>query len=1129
VAEAELQLDITPALQSIEEISAAFDATVAQLSADLNGVLEDALGPQITDLSAQLDTAFAGLGDQLSGAFDNVDFSAIQTPDFGGATDELESLATAEEDASVKGEGMGKAFGLAETATGALEVASGSLEGSMGGLIRTVLPGAAIFGGITAAIAGLVEKGDKAVLATKRLNDVFGDSAPKLMNDKIAGVNFSLDELDKKNGTSGASLKLLLATFGQTAIGAGATKEEAAGVAQNMGFLANAVTALNPSLGTADQNFQLLSRGLGGSTRLLQRYGITIDAAKQSELALNIAHEHGRDKASLYDKQVAGLQLSLASLNDQAKKNGTTLDQELNGALENSTVKFRALRQEVSSTLTSFAVPLVDAGLKITEAFQPAIEGIIGLFGGLVDAIVPALVPLADKISEALQPIFDKIPSLVTAVTPLITGIIDAFSPLLDLLGPIVSLLIDMGTALLRVATPFIIDFFKGVGTAIGDLVGYVRDAAEWLGTHLTGALDALQPYLDKLGINGHDIANNLGQAAVAAGAAGVAFKVFGFGLDQLSTVFQTISAGLDILLANPWIAALAIAAAAIYLLWKNSKDFRDIVHEIGDYLNTNFVPDMEDLYNTAIKIATVFGADLYDAFDATRTVINDIGDAIGGTNAFQAILDLGHAISELWDALGSVGDILLVVGAIGLLAAAFLAFGPAVGIITTVGIGVTALIGAFAGIALVAGILYENFQPVTDLFDTFGNKVGDLVDKVGSQVAPIFDRLSKVFGSAAEEIDRLIPKIETIIGTLFDIGKIVVQVILVALTPFIDLLRNVLGPVFDFLGEQITTVMNSVADIIDGSINIILGLFALVIDLLTGDWSAAWDDVKQIVEGALTFVEGIISGVLGAIENTIGLILGLIGAIFRTAWDQITGVITGAWDLIKSVVMGGINFVLSFLTTQLNAIIAVFTFVWNLLSGIVNSVWEGIKNTVRDGINGVLDFFRQLPGRILGFATDVFNAAKSIGGKVIDGIVSGIGAVAGIAGDIGKAVLHGIAVAVNTVIDLVQGGINSAIDLANEIPFVDIDHVTLPHLKFHEGGIVPGPVGKEVPAMLLGGEEVRTIDQQKADDAARNVTITSYLTVAPPEGMSKDDSMELARVTAAENARQIEAVIGTI
>lgn len=1126
MAEAELQLDITPALQSIEEISAAFDATVAQLSADLSNVLEDALGPQIAAIDDQLASVFEGIPDQLSGAFDNVDFSAIEPPDFSGANDELAGLSENLDSVGEESEKVRGAFNLQEGATSALEIATGTLEGNSSSLLRTLVPGVAIFGGITAAIAGLVEKGDKAILATKRMNDVFGDAAPGIFNNQIAGVNFTLDELNKKNGTSGASLKLLLATFGQTAIGAGATREEAAGVTQQMGFLANAVTTLNPSLGTADQNFQLISRGLGGSARLLQRYGITIDAAAQSTLALNIAHEHGRDKASLYDKQVAGLQLALQALDSQAKANGTTLNDELNAGLENSTVKFRALRLEVSSTLTQFGTPIVEAGLKITEAFTPAIEGIIGLFGGLVDKIVPLLVPLADKISSALQPIFDKIPSFVDAFAPIIGAFIDAFTPLFDLLSPIVTLLIDMGTALLRLATPFIIDFFHGVATALQDIVGFARDAATWLGDHLGGALTDLQPLLDKLGINGHDVAKNLGEAAVAAGAGAVAFKVFGFGLDQLNAVFSTISAGLDILVANPWVAAIAIAAAAIYLLWQNSKDFRDIVHEIGDYLNTNFVPDLENTYNIATKLLEAFGGELYDAFVAVRDVLVDIGDTIAGTNAFQAILDLADAFGDLWDALGPVGDILLTVAAISGLVLAFGALGGPVGIVTAV---VATLAGALAGIALVAGILYENFQPITDLFDTFGSKVGELVDKVGSQVSPIFDRLSKAFGSAAEQIDRLIPKIETIIGVLFQIGKVILDVILIALTPFIDLLRNILGPVFEFIGETITTVMNSIADIIEGSINIALGLFSLLIDLLTGDFGAAWDDVKQIVEGALQFIEGLISGVLGTIENIIGLALGAIGAVFRTSFDYILSVVETVWDIIKGIFTGAASAIMGIITNFFNVVVSIFTFAFGIAQNIVSGAWDAIRNLVSTGVENVLNFFSQLPGRILGFAVSIYNAAKGIGGKVIDGIVDGIGAVGGVASDIGDAVLNGVKKVVNGVIDVIQGGINGAIDLANEIPFVDIDPVHLPHL--HEGGIVPGPTGKEVLTVLQAGEEVKSIADTQRDrkDDGRNITITSHLTIAPPEGMSKDDAMELARVTAAENARQIETVIGTI
>jgi hypothetical protein len=306
-------------------------------------------------------------------------------PDIGG--DAFGALA---EDFDTAGEASGdltSRFNIQAAASSGLDVATNVLGGSTQGLFRSIVPQAAIFGGITASLIGLVHAGDRAVLSKERMDRTFGSSAPDVFDSKIGGMNLTLTELNERAGTSNTGLRMALATFGDMAVGAGATQGEAAKVAKQMGFVANVLTTLNPELGTADKSFQMISRGLGGSTRILQRYGITIDKVKQDQMALEIATDHGREKVSLYDRQVAGIQLTMEQFRKKAADAGMTLDEFLGEALDNSTIKFRALKQQVNSALSEIGVSLVDTGLTISETFTPIITNVIDGVGKLADII----------------------------------------------------------------------------------------------------------------------------------------------------------------------------------------------------------------------------------------------------------------------------------------------------------------------------------------------------------------------------------------------------------------------------------------------------------------------------------------------------------------------------------------------------------------------------------------------------------------------------------------------------------------------------------------------------------------------------------------------------------------------
>jgi hypothetical protein len=97
------------------------------------------------------------------------------------------------------------------------------------------------------------------------------------------------------------------------------------------------------------------------------------------------------------------------------------------------------------------------------------------------------------------------------------------------------------------------------------------------------------------------------------------------------------------------------------------------------------------------------------------------------------------------------------------------------------------------------------------------------------------------------------------------------------------------------------------------------------------------------------------------------------------------------------------------------------------------------------------------------------------VGINIMNGITSGLSGAWGFAGDIATATWNALKGTYNNMITTIQNGVNRAI---NSLPWPldNIPGVNLNWLKFHQGGMVPGLRGTEVPAILQAGEAVLSL-----------------------------------------------------
>lgn len=210
----------------------------------------------------------------------------------------------------------------------------------------------------------------------------------------------------------------------------------------------------------------------------------------------------------------------------------------------------------------------------------------------------------------------------------------------------------------------------------------------------------------------------------------------------------------------------------------------------------------------------------------------------------------------------------------------------------------------------------------------------------------------------------------------------------------------------------------------------------------------------------------------LGAVANT--LVPGIGGAV--------SSIIVGLVDNSKFI---GEAFK-SVLAEIPNVLLKLFDGVSNVLFAVIDAAPAFVAGLIEKlpEIAGKLgDIFSKLasvlPEAAIHFAIDLVKNAPKIGLSIAKAIAEGL---------------------INFIIGGFEGIINGFIDILNELPFVDIDHVQLGRVKFAEGGKVPAGFNNDnFPASLSSGEIViprddterlsRFLDRQESGSTTGGIT----------------------------------------
>lgn len=242
-----------------------------------------------------------------------------------------------------------------------------------------------------------------------------------------------------------------------------------------------------------------------------------------------------------------------------------------------------------------------------------------------------------------------------------------------------------------------------------------------------------------------------------------------------------------------------------------------------------------------------------------------------------------------------------------------------------------------------------------------------------------------------------------------------------------------------NFMGmkDTVSRFIEGVKQYFSGLIEFFKGIFNLIKALLTGD-------SDLLVKALIQIWEGFKNMVIGLIKMTVNGIIAIFTGIVQVVWN-ILKAIGGAFlwlynylvghSLIPDMVKAIVNWFLWLPKQVWNIIKSIATFFYNMFVDVIK--WaQQLPGKIMNAFSSLINWFKKLPGV-------VWNAVKNIGKKVADAF---------------KGMIP------DWMMKIFKGGksfLGSTVSKAKS------------WLGFAEGGIVPGPKGAPVPAIVHGGERI--------------------------------------------------------
>lgn len=407
--EEELALDITSALNAVDQVEAALTQSAQQFSVALADALSPLNNVTIPDVDASSVTASITaaveaadtvvpvevderqLEDEIEQAVAAADTSITVTADTTQATAAVGELADAAAAVAAPAEEAGQALGDVGSAATIVNTSASLATGQMGqlrGVLGNVAKGAGVAGAALGGVAlvgfQLFDAAVEADTATRRFEGTLGEFAETVNRIDVGGLDESIESLATRLGSSDEAVSDAAASLFQLGESSGKAGRQVAATTEQVLALAARAVALDPALGDVGTVADRLATALARGERAAVPFGISLDAADVEARALRDNIGKTAETLTVYERIAAGAVIVTERL-------GTSIGDDINRGAQAAEFRLGALQERIGNTFEALGADLVDPVIELFESLEPAITSVATAGGQLAEGVVPVL------------------------------------------------------------------------------------------------------------------------------------------------------------------------------------------------------------------------------------------------------------------------------------------------------------------------------------------------------------------------------------------------------------------------------------------------------------------------------------------------------------------------------------------------------------------------------------------------------------------------------------------------------------------------------------------------------------------------------------------------------------------
>ena len=413
---------------------------------------------------------------------------------------------------------------------------------------------------------------------------------------------------------------------------------------------------------------------------------------------------------------------------------------------------------------------------------------------------------------------------------------------------------------------------------------------------------------------------------------------------------------------------------------------------------------------------------------------------------------------------------------------------------------------------SLISGDYARNADGATNSQRTMTAALKDAGTQIGTVLLPFVTKAAQFVSDLANKFSNMSPTMQKVI--------VVVGAVAAALGPVIWI-AGALATAIGFIASPVGLVVAAIAGLVA----------AFVYFYKTNEPFRTWvqqvaADMKEKLGMAFQWVK---DNVLPALQQAFAYFTSTVLPALVTAFlwvkDNAMPIFQAVGDYI-SVVFGHVM-------TTTKILIAVWKVAFEAIKAVVMAIWPAIQIAITSAMSIIQGVIQTVTGIISGDWSKVWTGIKNVLGGIWGGIVSTVSAGVSLLGTILGTIGSKVGSAVSGVADTIKAPFSAAFNAIKSlwnstvggkgftvpdwIPGLGGKSFKIP--TFHTGGIVPGPIGKNVFANLQAGEAVLPIDMVRqlragapASTMAGNGTTVINVTVNAGVG----DPAEIGRQTVA-------------